>query len=196
MAELTSVCVFCGANFGRRPAYVEAARAFGELVARRGLRLVYGGADVGLMGALADAALEAGGEVVGVMPQALMAREIGHPRISRLEVVPDMHTRKARLAELSDAFVALPGGIGTMEEVFEVWTWGQLGFHRKPVGLLNVAGYYDALSAFFRHAVAEAFLQEAHREMLVVTDDADAMLDTLAAYEPPLVEKWIGRAQL
>jgi hypothetical protein len=196
MADPASVCVFCGANFGRQPAYLDTARAFGDLIARRGLRLVYGGANVGLMGALADAALAAGGEVIGVIPLALMAREIGHPGLTRLEIVADMHTRKARLAELSDAFVALPGGIGTMEEIFEVWTWGQLGFHKKPVGFLNVAGYYDSLAAFFAHAVDEAFLQEAHRDMLVVKTDGQEMLDALAAYQAPTVEKWIGRAQL
>ena len=196
MAELASVCVFCGANFGAREAYSEVAAGFGRLIAQRGLRLVYGGANVGLMGVIADAALAAGGEVVGVIPEALMAREIGHPGITRLEVVPDMHTRKARLAELSDAFVALPGGIGTMEEIFEVWTWGQLGFHKKPVGFLNVGGYYDALVAFFAHAVGEAFLQQPHRDMLVVRSDGHHMLDAFAAYEPPTVEKWIGRAQL
>lgn len=196
MAQIASVCVFCGANFGRQEAYAETARAFGDLIARRGLRLVYGGANVGLMGVVADAALAAGGEVIGVIPQALMAREIGHPGISRLEVVADMHTRKARLAELSDAFVALPGGIGTMEEVFEVWTWGQLGFHAKPVGFLNAAGYYDTLAAFFDHAVSEAFLQGAHRDMLLIRDDGEQMLDALGAYRPPTVEKWIGRAQL
>ncbi|WP_374570884.1 TIGR00730 family Rossman fold protein [Phenylobacterium sp.] len=196
MAGLKSVCVFCGANFGRREAYASAARSFGRLVAERGLTLVYGGAKVGLMGELADAALESGGEVVGVLPRALMEREIGHPGITRLEVVNDMHTRKARLAELSDAFIALPGGIGTMEEVFEVWTWGQLGFHKKPVGFLNVAGYYDSLAAFLAHAVSEAFLQQAHRDMLIVRTDGEDMLSALDDYVPPTVEKWIGRAQL
>ena len=196
MADMASVCVFCGANFGRREAYVDAARHFGRQIARRGLRLVYGGANVGLMGAIADAALNEGGEVFGVMPQALMAREIGHTGITRLEVTPDMHTRKARLAELSDAFVALPGGLGTLEETFEVWTWGQLGFHRKPVGLLNTGGYYDALTTFLAHAVGEEFVQMAHRDMLVVNADGDALLDGLAAYEPPTVEKWIGLAQI
>jgi uncharacterized protein (TIGR00730 family) len=196
MADPASICVFCGANFGNRPAYLETAAAFGDLIARRGLRLVYGGANVGLMGVLADAALAAGGEVIGVIPQALMAREIGHLGLTRLEVVADMHTRKARFAELSDAFVALPGGIGTMEEIFEVWTWGQLGFHKKPAGFLNIAGYYDHLEAFFARAVDDGFLQQAHRDMLVMAQDADALLDAISAYSAPTVEKWIGRAQL
>lgn len=196
MRGLSSVCVFCGANFGADPAYAEAAANFGQLVADRGLRLVYGGANVGLMGVIADAALASGGEVIGVLPEALVAREIGHPGITRLEVVPDMHTRKARMAELSDAFVALPGGIGTMEEIFEVWTWGQLGFHSKPVGFLNVGGYYDLLAGFFERAVRDQFLQQPHRDMLLVGSDSAALLDAFATYQPPTVEKWIGRAQL
>lgn len=196
MAGLASVCVFCGSNFGRQPAYREAAAAFGSEIARRGLKLVYGGADVGLMGVVADAALAAGGEVVGVIPQALVEKEIAHAGLTRLETVASMHERKARMAELSDAFVALPGGPGTLEEIFEVWTWGQLGFHAKPVGFLNVAGYFDALSAFFDHAVAESFVQAPHRNMLMIHRDASEMLDALATYSAPAVEKWVGRPEL
>lgn len=196
MAALASVCVFCGSNFGRQDAYRQAAAAFGTMIARRGLRLVYGGADVGLMGVVADAALAAGGEAIGVIPQALVEKEIAHSGLTRLEVVASMHERKARMAELSDAFVALPGGPGTLEEIFEVWTWGQLGFHEKPVGFLNVGGYYGALAAFFDHAVGEAFLQAPHRNMLLVREDGAEMLDAMAAYAAPAVEKWVGRAEL
>lgn len=196
MAALATVCVFCGSNFGRQDAYRQAAAAFGTMIARRGLRLVYGGADVGLMGVVADAALAAGGEVIGVIPQALVEKEIAHAGLTRLEVVASMHERKARMAELSDAFVALPGGPGTLEEIFEVWTWGQLGFHEKPVGFLNVGGYYAALAAFFDHAVGEAFLQAPHRNMLLVREDGAEMLDAMAAYAAPAVEKWVGRAEL
>ena len=196
MAALASVCVFCGSNFGRQDAYRQAAAAFGTMIARRGLRLVYGGADVGLMGVVADAALAAGGEAIGVIPQALVEKEIAHSGLTRLEVVASMHERKARMAELSDAFVALPGGPGTLEEIFEVWTWGQLGFHEKPVGFLNVGGYYAALAAFFDHAVGEAFLQAPHRNMLLVREDCAEMLDAMAAYAAPAVEKWVGRAEL
>jgi hypothetical protein len=196
MAALASVCVFCGASPGGDPAYRAAAEATGRKIAGRGLTLVYGGAKVGLMGAVADAALAAGGEVIGVLPIALMDKEIGHQGLTRLEVVPSMHERKARMAELSDGFVALPGGAGTLEEIFEIWTWGQLGFHAKPAGFLNVRGYYDGLRGFVDHAVGEAFLKAPHRDMLIFREDSDEMLDALAAYVPPLVEKWIGRPEL
>ncbi|HQT53469.1 MAG TPA: TIGR00730 family Rossman fold protein [Phenylobacterium sp.] len=188
--------VFCGASPGGDPAYMEAARAMGVAIAGRGLALVYGGAKVGLMGGLADAALAAGGEVFGVMPEALMDKEIAHTGLTRLDVVPSMHERKARMAEMADGFVALPGGVGTMEEIFEIWTWGQLGFHAKPAGFLNVLGYFDHLRAFVDHAVGEAFLKAPHRDMLVFSQDCGAMLDALAAYKPPVVEKWIGRQEL
>lgn len=173
-----------------------AARAMGTAIAGRGLALVYGGAKVGLMGALADTALAAGGEVFGVMPEALMDKEIAHTGLTRLDVVPSMHERKARMAEMADGFVALPGGVGTMEEIFEIWTWGQLGFHAKPAGFLNVLGYFDHLRAFVDHAVGEAFLKAPHRDMLVFSQDCGEMLDKLAAYKAPKVEKWIGRQEL
>lgn len=193
---MRSVGVFCGASPGGDPAYSAAARAMGGAIAGRGLALVYGGAKVGLMGALADAALAAGGEVFGVMPEALMDKEIAHMGLTRLDVVPSMHERKARMAEMADGFVALPGGVGTMEEIFEIWTWGQLGFHAKPAGFLNVLGYFDHLKAFVDHAVGEAFLKAPHRDMLIFKADVTEMLDGLAAYKPPVVEKWIGRQEL
>jgi len=186
-----SLCVFCGSSPGTRPEYLDAALAFGRLVASRGLTLVYGGAAVGLMGAVADAALEAGGEVIGVLPHHLASKEIGHPGLTRLELVDTMHERKARMAELSDAFVALPGGLGTFEELFEIWTWGLLGLHRKPCGLLDVAGYYDHLITFLDHARAEDFVRPHHREMLVVERDGGALIDALARYEPPLTKTWV-----
>ena len=196
MSALTSVCIFCGASPGGDVAYRAAAEAMGRAIVGRGMRLVYGGAKVGLMGAVADAALAAGGEVIGVLPHALTDKEIAHTGLTRLEVVASMHERKARMAELSDAFVALPGGAGTLEEIFEIWTWGQLGFHAKPAGFLNVRGYYDGLRGFVDHAVGEAFLRAPHRDMLIFREDCDEMLDALAAYKPPVVEKWIGRPEL
>jgi uncharacterized protein (TIGR00730 family) len=196
MTEVASVCVFCGSSPGGDPAYRAAAEAMGREIAARGLRLVYGGAKVGLMGAVADAALAAGGRVVGVLPAALSDKEIAHLGLSDLEIVGSMHERKARMAELSDAFVALPGGAGTLEEIFEIWTWGQLGFHAKPAGFLNTRGYYDHLRAFVDHAVGEAFLRAPHRDMLVFRDSAAEVLDAFLAYRPPVVEKWIGRPEL
>ncbi|NFV79320.1 TIGR00730 family Rossman fold protein [Magnetospirillum aberrantis] len=187
------VCVFCGSSKGARADYAEAAAAMGRLVAERGLGLVYGGGEVGLMGILANSALAAGGEVIGVIPEALMRMEVGHPKLTALHVVDTMHERKAMMAELSDAFVALPGGIGTLEELFEVWTWGQLGIHPKPLGFLDVAGYYDSLHAFLDHSVAEGFLKERHRAMTAVESDPARLLDRLAAYVPPNVVKVAGR---
>ena len=193
---MRAVCVFCGSSPGGDPAYLAAAQAMGAAVAERGLALVYGGAKVGLMGAVADAALAAGGRVIGVLPQALMIKEIGHPGLSQLEVVGSMHERKARMAELSDGFVALPGGAGTLEEIFEIWTWGQLGFHGKPAGFLNVAGYYDKLAGFLDHTVAEAFVKPVHRDMLIFREEPGALLDALAGYDAPVQSKWLERFEL
>ncbi|MDP3853947.1 TIGR00730 family Rossman fold protein [Phenylobacterium sp.] len=196
MGQLASVCVFCGSSPGGDPAYRAAAEALGRAIANRGQRLVYGGAKVGLMGAIADAALDAGGEVIGILPAALADKEIAHNGLSRLEIVASMHERKARMAELSDGFIALPGGVGTLEEIFEIWTWGQLGFHAKPSGFLNALGYYNALRNFVDHAVGEAFLKAPHRDMMIFREDAGQMLDAMDAYVPPVVEKWIGRPEL
>jgi uncharacterized protein (TIGR00730 family) len=192
---MKSVCVFCGSNLGARPEYGRAAEDFGRALAARGLTLVYGGAKVGLMGLLADAALAAGGEVVGVMPRALIEREIAHDGLTELHEVDSMHVRKARMADLSDGFVALPGGAGTLEEVFEVWTWGQLGHHRKPVGFLNVAGFFDALLTFLDHQARERFMRPEHRDMLIVESDAERLLNRLGTYVPPAVTKWITREE-
>jgi uncharacterized protein (TIGR00730 family) len=189
------VCVFCGSSTGVRPEYVAAARALGALLAERGIGLVYGGGAVGLMGALADAALAAGGEVIGVIPHALVARELAHNGVGDLRVVATMHERKALMNELADGFVALPGGLGTLEEIFEAWSWAQLGSHTKPCALLNVAGYYDALLAFLDHAVREQFLRPEHRAMLLVDDDPARLLDRCASYRAPHAPKWITPQQ-
>jgi uncharacterized protein (TIGR00730 family) len=191
LLRMDRVCVFCGSSAGASPVYLEAARAAGRTLARRGIGLVYGGGSVGLMGAIADAALAAGGEVIGVIPRALKRRELAHARLTTLHVVGSMHERKAKMAELAHAFVALPGGMGTLEELTEILTWGQLGLHTRPCGLLDVAGYYDPLIAFFDRAVSEGFLRPEHRRRLLVADDPEALLDRLAAWKPPHVERWI-----
>jgi len=175
------VCVFCGSSPGRDPAHAEAARALGTLAARRGLGLVYGGGQIGLMGVLADAALAGGGEVVGVIPEKLKELELGHTGLTRLEVVPTMHVRKARMVELSDAFVALPGGYGTLDELFEVLSWAQLQYHTKPVGLLDAAGFFEPLLSLLDHQVAAGFLSPRHRALLLVERSPAALLDRLAA---------------
>jgi hypothetical protein len=187
------VCVYAGSNVGTRADYATAARLLATELTARDLGVVYGGGDVGLMGVLADAALDAGGEVIGVIPDALLAREVGHDGLTELHVVGSMHERKATMSDLADAFVALPGGFGTVEELVEVLTWSQLGLHAKPCALLDVAGYYGPLVRFFDHAVTEGFLREQHRAMLVVDDDPARLLDRLAAWEPPAVHKWIDR---
>ena len=173
---MKAVCVYCGSSLGSDPVYLEATQDLARTLVARGIRVVYGGASVGLMGALADATLEAGGEVVGVMPQQLVDREIAHRGLTELHVVQTMHQRKALMAELSDAFVALPGGIGTLEELIEIFTWEQLGIHSKPVGVINTAGYYDGLAGFLDHAVEQGFQQPAQRAKLVLAADAEDLL--------------------
>jgi uncharacterized protein (TIGR00730 family) len=185
------LCVYAGSNPGSDPAYADAARSLAALMAERRIGLVYGGGKVGLMGVLADTILEHGGEAIGVMPQALIDREIGHPDLTELKVVDSMHERKAQMAELADAFVAVPGGIGTLEELIEVYTWSQLGIHDKACGVLNVRGYYDGLAAFLDHAVSEGFLRPQHRAVLTVAEDPAELLDALATYTPPRVGKWL-----
>lgn len=188
---LRRICVFCGSNPGRAPSYAEAARTLGRALADEGLDLVYGGASVGLMGAVADAALAAGGEVIGVLPRALAEKEIAHRGLTELRVVASMHERKAMMADLADAFVALPGGVGTLEELFEVWTWAQLGHHTKPCAIFNVAGFYDGLLAFLDGTAREGFMKQLHRDMLIVEDAVPALLGRLRTYAPPQVGKWI-----
>ncbi|MYL97281.1 TIGR00730 family Rossman fold protein [Novosphingobium sp. FGD1] len=186
------ICVYLGSSPGNNPLYREAAEQFGTLLARRGIGLVYGGGMVGLMGVIADAVCAAGGEVIGIIPEALRAREHDHPGISELHVVQTMHERKAMMANLADGFVTLPGGIGTFEEMFEAWCWSQLGYHNKPVGLLDVNGFYSGLRQFIDNVVEEGFLQPRHRSMLIVEKDPETMIDRIVNFVPPENEHWLG----
>lgn len=185
------LCVFCGSRPGGRPAYRDTAARLGRLLADSGIELVYGGGKVGLMGVVADACLAAGGRVTGVIPRTLVEREVGHDGLTVLEVVDSMHTRKARMAELADGFIALPGGIGTFEELFEILTWSQLGFHAKPVGVLDVEGYYAPLIEMLACSVAEGFMREETRRLLLAATDAEALLRAMAGYRPPQQARWI-----
>lgn len=192
---MKSVCVFCGSSPGNDPVFAAGARAMGRAIAARGLTLVYGGGCVGLMGIVADAALAAGGQVHGVIPAMLQQKEVGHRGLTRLDVVATMHERKARMAELSDGFIAMPGGIGTFEEIFEIWTWSQLGIHAKPLGFLDIAGFYAPLAAFLDGTVAHGFLRPAHRAMAHLEAEPDALLDALAAHRPVVEIKWATAAE-
>jgi uncharacterized protein (TIGR00730 family) len=192
VSALDSLCVFCGSNTGARPVYRDAAEELGRTLARKGIRLVYGGGNVGLMGTLAQAVMAEDGEVIGVIPEALLLREVGKRNITRLETVATMHERKQRMADLADAFVAMPGGYGTLEEFCEVLTWSQLGIHAKPVALLNVEHYYDPLIALFDQAVGEGFLQPRYRELVLVEETPDRLLDTLTAWQAPALRAWEG----
>jgi uncharacterized protein (TIGR00730 family) len=192
---VTRICVFCGSSVGNRPVYRHAAGDLAQALVRRGLGLVYGGARVGLMGVLADTMLQHGGDVIGVIPQALVDREIAHTGLADLRVVGSMHERKALMVELSDGFIALPGGYGTLEEFSEVMTWAQLGLHRKPCGLLDVDGYFDPLLALFDNAVTAGFLRPENRSLLLKATDPEALLDLFASYKPVNVPKWITPAE-
>jgi len=189
---MKTLCVYCGSNPGLLPDYRESGRRLGHEMAARGLGLVYGGASVGVMGAVADGVLERGGKVTGVIPHSLATREVSHSGLDELIVVASMHERKAKMAELSDGFIALPGGWGTFEEIFEMLTWAQLGFHEKPCGLLNVACYYDHLFAFLEKAIEQKFVKEENRPMIMMDDSAGTLLDRFASYRAPKVKKWIG----
>jgi len=189
--EIKTLCVFCGSSSGSRPVYAEAARQMGEALVARDITLVFGGGRVGLMGEIARTVLASGGRVVGVIPRALLRKEIVYEDLTELHVVDSMHERKALMAERSDSFIAMPGGFGTFEEFCEVLTWSQLGFHHKPVALLNVAGYFDGLLALFQHSVAEGFVRPQHRSLVLAESHPMALLDRLAAYQPPPVEPWI-----
>jgi uncharacterized protein (TIGR00730 family) len=190
---MKSICVFCGSSMGRNPDYEKGTIALGKEIANRGISLVYDGGNVGLMGVVADAVLSAGGEVFGVIPEFLVSKELAHQGLTRLETVKSMHDRKARMAELSDAFIALPGGYGTLEEFCEVLTWAQLGLHQKPHGLLNIAGYYDPLLQFFDQAVTEKLVRPVHRALVLQATEPEVLLDRLSAYEPQNVDKWIKK---
>lgn len=190
-ATLQRVCVYCASNDGVRSEYLAAARQMGTMIAQRGYALVYGGGGTGLMGALANATLAAGGEVIGVMPHALVQREAAHQGLTALHVVDSMHERKAMLAEMADAFIALPGGLGTLEEFFETWTWAQLGVHHKPVGLLDVAQYWQSLVTMLNHMEAEGFMRGTPQEWLVMETDPAHLLDRLVTFEPPQARRWL-----
>ena len=186
------ICVYCGSSPGRDPAYRAAATRLGEVFAERGIGLVYGGASVGVMGAVADAVLSGGGEAIGIIPHALAVKEVAHEALTEQHVVGSMHERKALMAEMSDGFVALPGGWGTIEEIFEVLTWAQLGFHEKPCGLLNVGGYYDDLFRFLEHAITEQFVKPDYRELLILEESAEQLLARFDGYQAPRIHKWVG----
>lgn len=189
------ICVFCGSSLGTSSVYAAAADQLGELLAREGIGLLYGGGKVGLMGRLADAVLEGGGEVIGVIPAQLEAREVAHAGLTELRVVRSMHERKAMLADLADAFVALPGGLGTLEELFEIATWAQLGIHAKPVGILNVSGYFDCVSQLLNQAIHEGFIREEHRKLITFRDDPVDLLEALRTRPPIHVPKWLEASE-
>lgn len=189
-------CVFCGSSVGARPSYTAATKTLGELMARRGIGLVFGGGCIGLMGAIADSVLAHGGEAIGVIPDGLMRREIGHRGVTQLHVVESMHQRKALMADLSDAFIALPGGYGTLEEFAEIVTWSQLGIQQKPCALLNVEGYWDGLLAFLDHAVSEDFVRPENRDLILVASTPEEILEKISLWRPPAhVERWLDRAK-
>jgi uncharacterized protein (TIGR00730 family) len=189
------ICVYCGSSPGRDPLYRQAAAALGAELVERGLGLVYGGAGIGVMGAIADAVLARGGQATGVIPESLAVKEVAHEGLTEQYVVASMHDRKALMAELSDGFIALPGGWGTIEEIFEVLTWAQLGFHEKPCGLLNVNRYFDGLFAFLEHTIEEQFVKPVHRQMLIMESDSGRLLDRFDGYVAPRVKKWISPSQ-
>lgn len=187
---MRAICVYCGANPGTQPVYAEAAAALGQQLAERNIRLVYGGGKVGLMGIIADATLRHGGEAIGIIPESLMKKEVGHHGLTELHIVENMHRRKQMMTDLSEAFIAMPGGIGTCEELFEVFTWQQIGYHAKPIGLLNVSGYYDPLLGFLHHMVNQDFLKAAHLKQLLVATAPAALLDGLHDFRPTYVDRW------
>jgi len=194
MTPINSICIYCGSSSGRREVYASAASSMAEALVGRNIRLVYGGASIGIMGKVADQVLKLGGEVIGVIPKALAHKEVAHNNLTELVITQSMHERKLRMAELADGFIALPGGIGTLEELFEIWTWAQLGFHKKPCGLLNIDGYYDSLIKFLNHVRAEQFVKKHHRDMLMVEEEPEILLERFASYQPPLVKHWVGQS--
>lgn len=193
---MKSICVYCGSSSGTKQAYHDAAFRTGQMLAEEGIAVVYGGAKVGLMGTVADGALSAGGKVIGILPKALQEKELAHEGLSELHIVSSMHERKAMMADKSDGFIALPGGAGTLEEIFEVWTWGQLGYHRKPCGFLNIEGYYDQLISFLDHQQAEGFMKVEMRGILQNADTPEALLAKFRSYEAPSVPKWVKPEEL
>jgi uncharacterized protein (TIGR00730 family) len=192
LRHMRNICVFCSSNSGVRPDYLEAAGQLAQALVENEIGLIYGGASVGAMGVLADAVQDLGGSVIGVIPRSLVEKEIANTRLADLRVVESMHQRKALMADVADAFIALPGGLGTLDEFFEVVTWAQLGMHQKPCGLLNIAGYYDGLMGFLDHAVAEGLLRQEHRDMILVSGTAPDLISQFHAYRAPAVKKWVG----
>ncbi len=192
---MKSITVFCGSNSGFRPEYAEAAKVLGQILVKENMRLVYGGGNVGLMGIIADEVMNAGGEVIGIIPESLDKKEVGHHGITELRVVGSMHERKALMAELADGFIAMPGGIGTFEEFFEILTWAQLGFHDKPCAILNIAGYYDGLLALCDNAVSEGFLRPAHRQLILEDSNPETLIEKMRNLKPVPVEKWIDKEE-
>ncbi|AEK61713.1 Lysine decarboxylase family [Collimonas fungivorans Ter331] len=193
MQEIKSLCVYCGSSPGATPVYAEAARGLAQAMVEQDIALVYGGGNVGLMGIIADEVLRLGGRATGVIPQALLQKELGHKGLTQLHIVKDMHERKAMMADLSDGFIAMPGGVGTLEELFEVFTWAQLGFHQKPIGLLNVDGFYDGLLQFIQHMVSQRFLKGEQAEILIAEAHAAELLQRFKSFVPHLVPKWLDR---
>jgi uncharacterized protein (TIGR00730 family) len=191
MSAIQRICIYCGSSPGRRPDYAQQAERLARLLAQRGIGLVYGGATVGIMGIVADAALAAGGEVIGVIPRVLMEKELAHRGLSELHLVDSMHARKAMMVQLADGFIALPGGFGTLDELFETLTWAQLGIHQKPCALFNVDGYYDALIGFLRHSVDEQYVRPQHLRMLIVEQQIDKLLQRMIDYQPAPTDKWL-----
>jgi uncharacterized protein (TIGR00730 family) len=194
--KIERICVYCGSSPGKNPAYSQAAEKLASALCERNIGLVYGGAAVGVMGAVADAVLEAGGRTIGVIPKSLAVKEVAHNGLDELHVVASMHERKAMMAELADGFIALPGGWGTLEEIFEILTWAQLGFHDKPCGLLNIDGYYDGLIGFLENSFTEHFVNELYRPMLMTANDPQSLLDQFSTYQAPIVRKWMGEDEL
>ena len=192
---MKNICVYCGSSNGSQPVYREAAVALGKMLAERHIGLVYGGASIGLMGAIADAVLEQGGQVIGVIPHALAKKEVAHDKLTEMHVVASMHERKAKMAEASDGFIALPGGLGTLEELFEMLTWAQLGMHDKPCALLNVHNYYDSLITFLEHAEQEKFIKAINLDMLLVDDDTDRLIEKMTRYHSPVTEQMLSPAE-
>jgi uncharacterized protein (TIGR00730 family) len=193
MQEIKSLCVYCGSSPGATPVYADAARGLAQAMVKQGIALVYGGGNVGLMGIIADEVLRLGGQATGVIPQALLQQELGHKGLTQLHIVKDMHERKAMMADLSDGFIAMPGGVGTLEELFEVFTWAQLGFHQKPIGLLNVDGFYDGLLQFIQHMVSQRFLKGEQAEILIAAAQGEELLQRFQSFVPHLVPKWLDR---
>ncbi len=193
MTTINTICIYCGSSSGRHETYDLAASALAEALVSRNIKLVYGGAGIGLMGVVANQVLKLGGEVIGVIPKALALKEVAHKHLTQLHITESMHERKMMMAELSDGFIALPGGIGTLEELFEIWTWAQLGFHNKPCGLLNINGYYDSLIGFLDHVLAEQFVKKEHHALLLVETNPNALLDRYSNYQTPIIRHWVNK---